>query len=57
MMKWYYTWRLARANERLSRAMAALPDNWADRPENNTEEIIEWALAHGRVVHWLEKLS
>jgi hypothetical protein len=56
-MKWYYLWRLRRANVRLSKALHALPDYWADHPEENLDEIVEWACAHSQVKHYLEKLE
>lgn len=57
MLKWFYLWRLRKANERLDEAISSLPPGWHETPKEFEEEIVAQIRASNDVHYWLTKLG
>ena len=55
-MKWYYLWRLRRANVRMKAAVDALPEGFGADPVKYVVEIIEFSRAHCEVAYYQNRL-
>ena len=55
-MKWYYLWRLKRANVRMKAAVDALPEGFGADPVKYVVEIIEFSRAHCEVAYYQNRL-